>query len=217
LAAGFPFTVALAAAFIGYMAPRQWIESRIRDRGRRADEEIPMAYARLLSILRAAPEVGAALREVADMIELEKGAPTILSSEFTLTANEIADPQKGREQALRNLQQRAPSVSMGNLGLLLERFGSAGGDQFFAAFENAAENMQSILSARTRAYAKGAEQLGAARAIPVLAALAMMAFMSDPGFAASFKLPLIQLALGGTAVLMFVGNLVMADIVREAV
>lgn len=217
LAGGFPITVALAAGFIGFILPRQWVEGRIKDRGRRLDEEIPKAYVRLLAVLRANPDVGLAITEVAETLELEKGGPTLLSTEFRIAAAEMANPDIGREEGLRRLQQRAASVSLSNLGLLLERFAQTGGDRFFGSFETAAENVQGILGARQRAQAKGAEQIQAARIIPGLMVLSMLFFMNDPGFASSFRLPVVQIALAVVAVLMFVGHAMMMDIAREAV
>ena len=47
--------------------------------------------------------------------------------------------------------------------------------------------------------------------------LTLFFFMNDASFRASFKTPLVQIALGGAAVIMYVGYLVMSDMAREAV
>jgi Flp pilus assembly protein TadB len=214
---GFPLTVALAGAVIGFLAPRRWLDGKIKDRGRRIDDEIPKAYVRLLSVLRASPDVGLALSEVADTLELEKNGPTLLSIEFRVTAAEMADPNVGREEGLRRLQKRAASVSLSNLGLLLERFAQTGGDRFYGSFETASQNVQGILDARQKAQSKAAEQMQSARIVPGLLAVTLLFFMNDPGFVTSFQLPLVQIALAGAAVVMFVGYGIMADIAREAV
>ncbi len=214
---GFPLTVALAGAVIGFLAPRRWLDGKIKDRGRRIDDEIPKAYIRLLSVLRASPDVGLALSEVADTLELEKNGQTLLSIEFRVTAAEMADSNVGREEGLRRLQKRAASVSLSNLGLLLERFAQTGGDRFYGSFETASQNVQGILDARQKAQSKAAEQMQSARIVPALLAVTLLFFMNDPGFATSFQLPLVQMALAGAAVVMFVGYGIMADIAREAV
>lgn len=214
---GFPLTVALAGAVIGFLAPRRWLDGKIKDRGRRIDDEIPKAYVRLLSVLRASPDVGLALSEVADTLELEKNGPTLLSIEFRVAAAEMADSNVGREEGLRRLQKRAASVSLSNLGLLLERFAQTGGDRFYGSFETASQNVQGILDARQKAQSKAAEQMQSARIVPALLAVTLLFFMNDPGFATSFQLPLVQMALAGAAVVMFVGYGIMADIAREAV
>lgn len=214
---GFPLTVALAGGVIGFLAPRRWLDGKIKDRGRRIDDEVPKAYVRLLSVLRASPDVGLALSEVADTLELEKNGPTLLSIEFRVTAAEMADSNVGREEGLRRLQKRAASVSLSNLGLLLERFAQTGGDRFYGSFETASQNVQGILDARQKAQSKAAEQMQSARIVPALLAVTLLFFMNDPGFATSFQLPLVQIALAGAAVVMFVGYGIMADIAREAV
>ena len=221
LFAGMPLTVALAAGAIGFIAPRQWLGGRIKDRGRRMDGEMPKAYVSLLSVLSANPDVGLAMTEVADTLELEHGGPTPLSTEFRITVSEMADNQIGREEGLRRMQKRAASVSLSNLGLLLERFAQTaaggGGSRFYSAFETAAQNVQGILDARGRAQAKAAEQIQSARIIPGLLAATMLFFMNDVSFAASFRLPMVQIALAATVVVMFVGYGIMSDIAKEAV
>ena len=219
LAAGFPLPVVLGVAGIALVAPRQWLAGRAKDRGRQIDQDLPQAYVELLSILRASPDVAAALAEVAAGLEQAKG-PTALSAELRLTAQEAALGNIGRGQALQNLQARSASVSLANLGLLLERFNQTGagqGDSFFEAFATGAGNVQSILEARQRAQAKAAESLQSARLVPVLLGLTLLFFMSDPGFQGAFALPLVQLILAGALVVMYAGYLIMADMAREAV
>ena len=80
-----------------------------------------------------------------------------------------------------------------------------------------ASNVQSILEARQKAQSKAAEQMQSARIIPVLLVLTLFFFMNDASFRASFKTPLVQIALGGAAAIMYVGYLVMGDMAREAV
>ncbi len=219
LAMGFPLPVVIGAAGIALVAPRQWLAGRAKDRGRQIDQDLPQAYVELLSILRASPDVAAALEEVATGLEQAKG-PSALSTELRLTAQEAALASIGRSQALQNLQARSVSVSLANLGLLLERFNQTGagqGDSFFEAFATGAGNVQSILEARQRAQTKAAESLQSARLVPVLLALTLLFFMSDPGFQGAFTLPVVQLILAGAVVVMYAGYLIMADMTREAV
>ncbi len=215
--AGFPLAIAVAGSFIGLLAPRRWLEGRIKDRGRRIDEEIPKAYVRLLSVLRASPDTASALNEVADTLELEKGSPTPLSIEFRVTAAEMVNPDIGREEGLRRMQKRAATTSLANLGMLLERFAQTGGDRFYASFETASQNVQGILDARQKARAKAAEQIQSARIIPGLLAVTLLFFMNDPGFRTSFQMPLVQIALAGAVLVMFAGYSIMTDIAKEAV
>ena len=87
----------------------------------------------------------------------------------------------------------------------------------FEAFMAGATNVQSILEARQRAQSKAAEQMQSARIIPALLAGALMFFMNDPAFRASFQMPVVQIALAGAVVVMYVGYTVMTDIAKEAV
>lgn len=214
---GFPFAIAIAGSIIGLLAPRRWLEGRIKDRGRRIDEEIPKAYVRLLSVLRASPDTASALNEVADTLELEKGGPTPLSVEFRVTGAEMVNPDIGREEGLRRMQKRAATTSLANLGMLLERFAQTGGDRFYVSFETASQNVQGILDARQKARAKAAEQIQSARIIPGLLAVTLLFFMNDPGFRTSFHMPLVQIALAGAVLVMFVGYSIITDIAKEAV
>lgn len=214
---GFPMSLAIAGGLIGLIAPRRWLDGRIKDRGRRMDQEIPRAYVRLLSVLRASPDVAASLLEVADTLELEAEGPTPLSVEFRVAAGEMSNPDIGREEGLRRLQKRAATVSLANLGLLLERFAQTGGDRFYTSFETASQNVQGILDARQKARGKAAEQIQSARIIPVLLVATLLFFMNDPGFRTSFQVPIVQLALAGAALVMFVGYSIMTDIAKEAV
>lgn len=219
LGTGFPIAVAGGAAIVAVVAPRRWLDGRVKQRGRRIDEALPTAYTRLGSILRASPDVASALAEVAASLEIGIG-PTPLSTELRQTALEAASGEIGREEALRRLQRRAASTSLANLGLLLERFeqtGAGDGGRFYIAFDTAAQNVQGILEARQRAKAKAAEQLQSARIVPVLLAGTMLFFMNDPGFKLAFTVPLVQIALGLAVAMMYVGYTIMADIAREAV
>ena len=83
--------------------------------------------------------------------------------------------------------------------------------------QTAAENVQSIIEARQRAQAKAAEQMQAARIVPGLLIVTLVFFTRDPGFRYSFQVPLVQLALGLAAVMMYAGYSLMADMAREAV
>jgi hypothetical protein len=150
-------------------------------------------------------------------LELEKGDVTPLSLELRLTAAEMVNPDIGREEGLRRLQKRAATTSLSNLGMLLERFSQTGGDRFHASFETASQNVQGILDARQKARAKAAEQIQSARIIPLLLAVTLFFFMNDPGFRTSFETPLVQMALAGAVLIMFVGYSIMTDIAKEAV
>lgn len=214
---GLPPLVAVGAALVGLAAPRQWLDGRIKDRGRRLEADLPQVYVELLAILRANPDVAAALAETAAGLEREKG-PNPMSDELRRTALEASAATTGRDLAMRNLQQRAASVSLTNLGLLLERFiqtGAASG--FFEAFVAGGGNVQAILEARQKAQAKAAEQMQSAKIVPALLAVTLLFFMGDTAFRAAFQLPIVQMALAGAALVMYLGYVVMSDMAREAV
>jgi len=217
LAFGLPILIALMLSVIGYIAPRRWLSGRIKDRGRRIDDELPMAYVRLASILRANPDVTNALSETATAIEVERGGlVTPLSAELRLTAAEMQG-EMGRGEALKRLQKRAPTYSLANLGLLLERLTETGSSgRFFNAFESAANNVQSILEARNKAKAKASEQMQMARLLPLLMAGMSFMFLNDPAFRSSFNDLFVQLAIAGAVVMMFIGYNVMSDIAQSA-
>ena len=51
------------AAIVALIAPRRWLDGRVKQRGRRIDEALPTAYTRLGAILRASPDVASALAD----------------------------------------------------------------------------------------------------------------------------------------------------------
>ena len=69
LGVGLPPLVAAGLALVGLVAPRNWLDGRIKDRGRRIDADLPQVYVELLAILRANPDIAAALAEVAAGLE----------------------------------------------------------------------------------------------------------------------------------------------------
>jgi pilus assembly protein TadC len=219
---GFPFAVGVAAAALGYLIPRLWIEGQIKGRGRRIDQELPMTYVRLSSILRANPEVAQALIETANSIEIERGGSvTPLSGELRLTASEMLTKTIGREAALQRLQRRAPSTSLSNLGLLLERLSQtaagAGNSRFFAAFESAAQNVQAIIEARETARSKASMAMRSAQMIPLMLIIMTVSLMNSPTTRESFASPIVQIVMALAVVLMFIGYTFMSDMVRDAV
>ncbi len=222
LLTGFPIAVGVAAAVLGYLIPRRWIEGQIKGRGRRIDQELPMTYVRLSSILRANPDVAQALLETANSIEIERGGSvTPLSGELRLTASEMLTKTIGRESALQRLQRRAPSTSLSNLGLLLERLSQtaagASHSRFFAAFESASQNVQAIIEARETARSKASMALRSAQIIPVMLIIMTVSLMNSPTTRESFASPIVQMVMALAVVLMFIGYTFMSDMVRDAV
>lgn len=213
-----PIVMTIAIALIAFIAPAQWLSNKAKDRSKELEADLPQVYIELMATLQANPDVPNALLEIAAGIERAKGRRPI-NEELRQTAREALSAQVGRIQAYRNLQGRSASISLANLALLIERYeqtGAGAGGSFFAAFRDGAENVQTILEARMRSKAKAQENMMAAWMIPAIMAFALLFFMQDPTFGMSFTYPMVQLGLGAAVIIMYVGFMVMSDIVREA-
>jgi Flp pilus assembly protein TadB len=120
------FLPGLPAFVVGgvlYYVPNAWLDDRVKSRGRKVDQVLPIALGRISAGLLAGGSVPDVLQQVGESLALQGNNP--LTPELLLTASEMRVID--RTEALRGLAGRSPSVSLANLAQLLEGFTEAGG------------------------------------------------------------------------------------------
>lgn len=210
------FLPGLPALVLGGMAaylPSGWLSERVKTRGREIDRGLPIAIGRIAAGLLAGGSVPDVLQQVGQSLELEGSNP--LTPELLLTASELRT--KDRREALRNLAQRSPSVSLANLAQLLEGYSEAGGGRYAAVLMDISQRVQQILVARNRAQAKAGDSVVSTRVLPGVLILIIVYLSGDPMVSQSLRAFPVQLAIGLTMVSMLVGYFTMRSMILEAV
>lgn len=210
------FLPGLPALVLGGMAaylPSGWLSARVKTRGREIDRGLPIAIGRIAAGLLAGGSVPDVLQQVGQSLELEGSNP--LTPELLLTASELRT--KDRREALRNLSQRSPSVSLANLAQLLEGYSEAGGGRYAAVLMDISQRVQQILVARNRAQAKAGDSVVSTRVLPGVLVLIIVYLSGDPMVSQSLRAFPVQLAIGLTMVSMLVGYFTMRSMILEAV
>lgn len=197
---------------LAFYFPTAWLKNKAASRGLEIDKHMPVAVGRVASGLMAGMSISDALLETADSLDAQGKNP--LSAELRQTAAEIN--ARSRDEGLRNLAERSPSVSLANFAMMLQGQGTTGGSAYGTALMDISERVQGIIGARNRAYAKAQDSMTTVAVIPGLLAL-MVAYMStDPLIGASLRTFTMQAIIAGAAVAMTVGYFVMQDITKEA-
>jgi pilus assembly protein TadC len=208
-----PGLPALIAGGIAFYLPYGWLDDRVKSRGREIDKLLPVAVGRITAGLLAGGSVADVLLKTAESLNLEGKNP--LSPELELTATEISS--KSRQEALKALAERSPSISLANLAYLLQGYSDAGGDKFTDALLETTQRMQQLLAARNRSLAKAADALNSAKLLPVALVIIVAYLLNDPLIADSLSSLLIQGVLAGAIAAMALGFVVMRSIISEAV
>ncbi len=207
---GFPAFI--MGAIIFYI-PNAWLDDRVKSRGRKIDQLLPIAIGRTAAGLLAGGSVQDVLQQVGESLELESANP--LTPEFILTATEMRI--KDRVEALRALASRSPSVSLANLAQLLEGYTEAGGRAYTQVLMDISTRVQQILIARNRAQAKAGDSLVSAKVLPVVLVLILVYLGQDPMVRASLAAFPVQLVIGLTMAAMVGGYLLIRSMISEAV
>jgi len=208
--AGLP---ALVVGGIAYYLPNAWLDDKVKSRGREIDKCLPIAIGRIAAGLLAGGSVPDVLQQVGQSLQIEAANP--LTPELMLTATELRT--KDRREALRNLAQRSPSVSLANLAQLLEGYTEAGGARYASVLMDISQRVQQILIARNRAQAKAGDSVVSTRVLPGVLLLIIVYLSSDPMVQQSLHAFPVQIAIALTMAAMIIGYFVMRSMVLEAV
>jgi pilus assembly protein TadC len=210
------FLPGLPALFVGgimFYLPNAWLDDRVKSRGRKIDQLLPIAIGRTAAGLLAGGSVPDVLQQVGESLEIEKANP--LTPELILTATEMRI--KDRVEALRALASRSPSVSLANLAQLLEGYTEAGGRAYTQVLMDISTRVQQILIARNRAQAKAGDSLVSAKVLPVVLVLILVYLGQDPMVRSSLAAFPVQLVIGLTMAAMVGGYLLIRSMISEAV
>jgi Flp pilus assembly protein TadB len=208
-----PGLPALVVGGIAYYLPNAWLDDKVKSRGREIDKCLPIAIGRIAAGLLAGGSVSDVLQQVGQSLQIESANP--LTPELMLTATELRT--KDRREALRNLAQRSPSVSLANLAQLLEGYSEAGGARYASVLMDISQRVQQILIARNRAQAKAGDSVVSTRVLPGVLLLIIVYLSSDPMGQQSLHAFPVQIAIALTMAAMIIGYFVMRSMVLEAV
>ena len=197
---------------IAFYLPNAWLEDRVKSRGRKIDQVLPIAIGRIAAGLLAAGSVPDVLQQVGESLSLQGDNP--LTPELMLTASEMRI--KDRAEALRGLAARSPSVSLANLAQLLEGFTEAGGRAYTEVLMDISTRVQQILIARNRAQAKAGDSLVSAKVLPGILVAILAYLSSDPMVRETLGALPVQIVIGITMVAMVGGYFLMRSMIMEA-
>lgn len=208
-----PGVPALVVAGIVTYVPNAWLDDRVKSRGRKIDQLLPIAIGRISAGLLAGGSVPDVLQQVGESLALEKSNP--LTPELALTATEMRI--KDRVEALRGLASRSPSISLANLAQLLEGYTEAGGRSYTQVLMEISTRVQQILMARNRAQAKAGDSLVSAKVLPAILVLILAYLSSDPMVRNSLTQLPVQIVIGLTMGSMVAGYFIIRSMILEAV
>jgi Flp pilus assembly protein TadB len=206
---GFP---AMVVGGIVFYVPNAWLDDRVKSRGRKIDQVLPIAIGRISAGVLAGGSVPDVLQQVAESLAIQTVNP--LTPELLLTASEMRI--KDRTEALRGLAARSPSVSLANLAQLLEGFSEAGGRAYTEVLMQISSRVQQILIARNRAQAKSGDSLVSAKVLPGVLGVILAYLSSDPMVRTSLNALPVQIVLGISMAAMVGGYFIMRSMIMEA-
>jgi Flp pilus assembly protein TadB len=207
-----PGLPAIVVSGIACYVPNAWLDDRVKSRGRKIDQVLPIAIGRISAGLLAGGSVPDVLQQVGESLALQGSNP--LTPELMLTASEMR--VKDRADALRGLASRSPSVSLANLAQLLEGFTEAGGRAYTEVLMDISTRVQQILVARNHAQAKAGDSLVSAKVLPGVL-IAILAYLSsDPMVRESLGALPVQIVIGLTMAAMVGGYFIMRSMIMEA-
>ena len=208
-----PGLPALAVGGVLAYLPFGYIQEKAGSRGRMIDEKLAIALSRIAPGLQVNRGLDDVLEEVAKSVNSE--GPNPFTPELLKTAKDIRT--RSTEQALKDLADRSPSLSLSNVAMLLESYHRAGGGQYARVFSETATSIQRIIAVRTHAQAKAAQPLQSARLIPAMLGGVLLVMMSDPVTRASFREPMVQIVMALAIGVMVVGYLFLRNEVMKVV
>jgi Flp pilus assembly protein TadB len=208
-----PGLPALVVGGIIFYVPDAWLDDKVKGRGRKIDQLLPIGIGRIAAGLLAGGSIPDVLQQVGESLELEK--PNPLTPELVLTASEMRI--KDRVEALRGLASRSPSVSLANLAQLLEGYSEAGGRAYSTVLMDISMRVQQILIARNRAQAKAGDSLVSAKVLPAVLFLVLIYLGQDPMIRSSLTAFPVQLVIGLTMSAMVAGYFIIRSMIMEAV
>jgi hypothetical protein len=212
LVAGLPFVTSLIGLVAGYvlvngLITRTWNKMRTD-----VEAEIPGLLSGLKSAISTAPNVPQALADTARTLRI--GGP--LRSWAEQTASRMHAEGQPCLEALRK-EAAAVSSSLAVCVELIGRMWTTGGEGYSQAFENAADNLRDVLSARVLARARGAGAQSTTNLLMGLAFVVIVFINRNPSMAVTVRTPLVQVAYAVIFLMIVYGYTMINNMIENAV
>lgn len=209
-ALGLPFLPGVALAAAAWWGSRAWLRGRTAGRGRKIDQELPTALARIAALLDIERDMPALLLAAADGLTATNSTSP-LAAELRRTASDL---RSRGPAALADLEARAPSPALANLAFSLQVFLESGGEQARLMAE-AAERMHRLIQGRNMAWARAASALTVAKMFPLLLLGASLFIFQDPAIRAFYLSLAGQVLLLVIAAVMAFGYLFIKKMIED--
>lgn len=201
---GLPLVIKVVAAVAGWLAPRLWLVQRHRARERSIDDDLPAALSGLAASLSISSSLTDALQSAAEAVSpASDEQPRLLAVLFrrVLTAVQAGS---GMPTALRDLQQRSPSLTLSLLAFNLRMYDTTGEAKFTRQIIDTATRVRTLLEGRKRARAYAASAQSVVLLIVGLTVIMFALAFQDPVFAAYYQ------STRGTLALLVIGGIMAA-------
>lgn len=192
-------------------AIHSYVKERADYRGRAIDAELPLTMARISVGL----QIGTSLQVIFDDAAKHLPANSQLAVELFHTEQEMLT--LGDANALGKLADRSPSISLSNAAMMLQSYSRAGGPQYTEAVAEAAADIQKMIEVRNTARARAAQATQTAAIVPLMLAFVLVTLAADPSVGQSFSVPIVQVAIVFSMLMMGAGYLIIRSQVRKVV
>ena len=210
--AGLPFLTSLIGLVGGYLLVDGLIKGNWNKLRTDVEAEIPGLLSGLKSAIATAPNVPQALADTARTLRI--GGPLRAWAEQTASRMHAEG-----QPCLEQLRKEAAAISS-SLAVCVELIGrmwTTGGEGYGQAFENAADNLRDILSARVLARARGAGAQSTTNLLMGLAFLVIVFINRNPAMSGSVHSPLVQLAYAVIFLMLVYGYTMINNMIENAV
>jgi hypothetical protein len=212
LVAGLPFLTSLIGLVGGYVLVDGLVRGNWNKLRSDVEAEIPGLLSGLKSAIATAPNVPQALADTARTLRI--GGPLRAWAEQTASRMHAEG-----QPCLEALRQEAAGISS-SLAVCVELIGrmwTTGGEGYGQAFENAADNLRDILSARVLARARGAGAQSTTALLMGLAFLVIVFINRNPALSSSVHSPLVQAAYAVIFLMLVYGYTMINNMIENAV
>jgi hypothetical protein len=212
LVVGLPIITSLIGLVAGYvlvngLVTRAWNRMRTD-----VEAEIPTLLSGLKSAISTAPNVPQALADTART--LRAGGPLRAWAEKTASQMHAEG-----QPCIESLRQEAAAISS-SLAVCVELIGrmwTTGGQGYAQAFENAADNLRDVLSARVLARARGSGAQSTTNLLMGLAFVTIIFLNRNPSMAATVRTPVVQVAYAVIFLMIVYGYNMINNMIENAV
>jgi hypothetical protein len=208
---GYPLVPALGAGTLTALLVHGWLEGRWRRFRLDLERELPTFVSRLASTLLVTGAPLAALEEVLATLPGDSPLRTWLER---LAAGLRTQGQSHMEQARAEAATLSPSLAL--VVFELGRFFETGGTGFVQAFATTADELTTILEARSVAGAKADAARGAVHMMLGILGGIMLLMLSSPVQRQGFAHPTAQLVSAAALLVMGGGYVVLQGMIEDA-